>query len=368
MASPTNDRYNLGDGLPEGRLNATEQVEPTVQVVAGEVQKPAQRRSLLVDIVRGLAISLVCIGHTDQGMENRSWWGTSRVGYNLDQFIYAFHMPAFFFVSGVFLTASVAKRGPVRFINSKIAQLMYPYLIWSVIQDILKYPFHRFMDQPIPTVPQFLYGLLTGDTLWFLPAVFLCFLFGRLARNWNKPLLFSVAVALSLVTYNVNASVVPSTLYHFPFLVAGMWVGRGFEKLERLPLPLAAAGVVVLGGLVFSVTRGPYVHSRWMAVPLGLTGTAMLFLVARCCRKDSFARTMAWVGEASFGVYLMSPYGQGFGRELLVKALHSTEPYLQLVIPSLFAIFVPALIYQYRVRLKLDWLFLWPFKGRAAAE
>ena len=71
---------------------------PATDSFAAREVKP--QRSLLIDIVRGLSISLVVLGHTNQGLIHRGRWGTSVTGLHLDTFIYAFHMPAFFFVSG----------------------------------------------------------------------------------------------------------------------------------------------------------------------------------------------------------------------------------------------------------------------------
>ena len=329
--------------------------------------KPASQRSLLVDVVRGIAISLVAFGHTNQGEQNRHWWGSSHVGIQLDHFIYAFHMPAFFFVSGIFLTSSVAKRGPARFISTKVAQLLWPYLLWSVLQYGSMYPLRRFIKIPVPSPSEFLHGLLIGDTLWFLPAVFFCLLLGMLLRKVSMPLVFALAVAASLIPGQTHLVFVDSTVAHFPFLVAGMWLGRGYERLERISLPLAAVGALALGGGLFLVTSSPLLYNRWLTVVQGLVGTAMLFLLARCFRHDAFARTMAWVGEASFGVYLMSPYGQGAGRALLLR-VHTTEPYLQLLVPSVIAILIPAWIYQHRVRLKVAWLFTWPSRTPAGGS
>ena len=336
------------------------------EVPIAPVAKTGQGRSHLVDVVRGIAISLVCLGHTDQGTENRGWWGTSQVGYNIDQFIYAFHMPAFFFVSGIFLTASVAKRGPLAFVRAKFGQLIYPYVVWSAIEYLLSFPLHQFIRQPIPSLSSILYALVTGGIFWFLPAVFCCYMLGMLVRNQNKVLVFAGALVLTQISIPINAAVIPTTLLHFPYLVVGMWVGQKHANLNRLPRPLAALGAIILAGSIFSVTRGPIVHNYWLMLVLGLAGTAMLFLFAACFRGGStFARVMAWVGEASFGVYVMSSYGQGLGREMLARVAHITEPYAQLIIPTALAILIPALIYHRRYRLKIAWLFSWPSLGKA---
>ena len=41
---------------------------------------------------------LVALGHTNQGMQHRGWWGGYLSVSNwINAFIYSFHMPAFFF-------------------------------------------------------------------------------------------------------------------------------------------------------------------------------------------------------------------------------------------------------------------------------
>ena len=339
-------------------MKATETQTPDGAVTGIKV---FANRSILVDVVRGLAISLVALGHTDEGTEHRDWWGTSHVGYQLEMFIYAFHMPAFFFVSGIFLSSSVAKRGPRKFVTTKVAQMLYPWLLWSVIQYAQSFPLHRFIEAPIPPFRLFLAYLYTGSTFWFLPAIFCCVVLGMLLRKVNKPLLFLLALVAALLPPPTSITVINATMSHFVFLVAGMWLGVEFDRLERISWPWAALGALLVGGLVYVETSSRYLGNRWLLVPVGLAGTAMLFLLARCLGKRPFARFMAWVGEASFGVYLMSQYGQGLGRELLLRGLHVTEPYLQLIIPTVVAIAIPAWLYQHRVRLKMGWLFTWPF-------
>jgi hypothetical protein len=59
-------------------------------------------------------------------------------------------------------------------------------------------------------------------------------------------------------------------------------------------------------------------------------------------------------------IYLTGEYGQGLVRLLMVKA-HMTAPYPQLIVPTIAAVVIPAWVYQYRVRLHLEWLFVAPF-------
>jgi hypothetical protein len=47
-------------------------------------------------------------------------------------------------------------------------------------------------------------------------------------------------------------------------------------------------------------------------------------LVARCLGQSATARALAWIGAASFGIFLMSSLPQGAGREILTRIFHTT--------------------------------------------
>ena len=106
-------------------------------------------RSNIVDIVKGIAIALVVYGHTAQGMTHRNWWVGPGASFS-DEFIYSFHMPAFFFVSGLFVMTSLAKRGGQYFALDKIKTILYPYLLFAVIGVILEPWIGRFKSGTRP--------------------------------------------------------------------------------------------------------------------------------------------------------------------------------------------------------------------------
>ena len=88
----------------------------TAQKPTPETREPitSGTRSNIVDIVKGIAIALVVYGHTAQGMIHRKWWVGPGAIFS-DEFIYSFHMPVFFFVAGLFVMNSLARRGSRHF-------------------------------------------------------------------------------------------------------------------------------------------------------------------------------------------------------------------------------------------------------------
>jgi fucose 4-O-acetylase-like acetyltransferase len=322
-------------------------------------RKPASR-SLLIDAVRGMAISLVALGHTNQGITHRGWWGASTAGTRLDITIYAFHMPAFFFVSGIFLCASVAKRGPGRFTLERMRTLIYPYVLWSLISagsvEVLS---HFTVQRPI-NWSHFLPGLLKGYGIWFLPTLFACQVFGMLLRKLPGAAIVAIALLAYYFVPQTSVNWLNLALQFFPFVAAGMWVGRGYERMERIPRWVALLGSVALFGALLAAMYQPWTTYKNIVLLGGAIGTLMLMLFARSLGRSRVTRMFAWAGEASLAIYLAGEYGQGLVRQLMEWA-HITAPYPQLIVPTIAAIAIPAWVYQYRVRLHLEWLWVAPF-------
>jgi fucose 4-O-acetylase-like acetyltransferase len=321
------------------------------------------QRSLLIDILRGLSIALVVFGHTDEGTLHRFWWNGSMTGYRIKYFIYSFHMPAFFFVSGIFLCASVQKRGGWRFTIEKLRTMIYPYLLWALIYAPIPIYYSKVLGaQPISWAT-YAGAVATGSYSWFLPTIFFTVIVGMLVRRVPMPLLLVLSALISLYWPVTGLVFVDRGLNHLPFLVVGMWVGRSFEQVERVPAALAALGAAVLFVVILLLTKSHLVFSPYLFIPLGLLGTLMLLLVSRVLARTPTARLLAWAGSGSIGIFLLSAYFQGIGRETLVRVFHTTAPYPQLILPSLLALLVPAWIYQNRVRLHMGWMFVWPYNA-----
>jgi fucose 4-O-acetylase-like acetyltransferase len=85
-----------------------------------------------VDYAKGLGIVLVVIGHTLRGEMTSAKGSDLFVAHQIDAWIYAFHMPLFFFLSGLF-ARSLRNKTPQDFFNSRWTILVHPYLLWSLI-------------------------------------------------------------------------------------------------------------------------------------------------------------------------------------------------------------------------------------------
>lgn len=85
------------------------------------------------DAIKALAIWLVILGHCIQYFSGLDYWNDHAF-----QFIYSFHMPLFFMISGFFFASSF-KLMPSKFLIKKAVSLLLPCFSWGFIMACLNF-------------------------------------------------------------------------------------------------------------------------------------------------------------------------------------------------------------------------------------
>ena len=120
-----------------------------------------KKRVVWIDTIKGWAILCVILGHISLGENPLCIW------------IYSFHMPLWFVLSGVlfFLSEDKHEQSASRFLKRKAVSLLYPYFTFSVIcllYDVIKNGISENTCRLFTDTVSFL-GI---GTLWFLPVMF----------------------------------------------------------------------------------------------------------------------------------------------------------------------------------------------------
>jgi fucose 4-O-acetylase-like acetyltransferase len=157
--------------------------------------KTYSERLTWIDIFKGIGIVLVVFGHS--GIPTKlSWW------------IWSFHMPMFFFISGFLFNPATNPSFKIFFFK-RVKMLVFPYFSYSIIimfcffllSNINNYTkFEVFTLSGFINV--FLYGW-NGLALWFIPVLFfleIIFYCIRKISNRNRTLSVLI-VFFSLVTF-----------------------------------------------------------------------------------------------------------------------------------------------------------------------
>ncbi|MBX5439709.1 MAG: acyltransferase family protein, partial [Thermoflavifilum sp.] len=126
-----------------------------------------------MDYAKGIALILVAYRHILIGFE-RAGLPIHIMLLKANEMFFSFRMPLFFILSGVFITRSLEKRGWLELIKIKWQTLLYPYLLWCIIQITLQITFSEYTNSD-RTLHDYAYILTNPDALdqlWYLFALF----------------------------------------------------------------------------------------------------------------------------------------------------------------------------------------------------
>lgn len=327
----------------------------------------AAKRSTAVDIVKGIAIALVVFEHVAQGANRRDWW-TPDYYRQLRYAIYSFHMASFFFVSGMFVAGSIAKRGPKWFATDKLKTVLYPYLLWAAPALLLPGLVSDGGAKGKMNFSTFLTQFLSGEASWFLPSLFITLMLALATIKLPDWLRFALAVAVSLLWRDTGFMVIDRGIHYFAFVALGQWVGTRILKVQPAKYVAAIAAVaafVCVTLIAGQMVAGEKIQSYAVLLGLGILGTAGLFMSARVFEDSPIGKGLNWIGQASLAIFLLHPYFQGGSRMVIQKVLHSHAPIFQVGLATVVAVLAPAVIWHLRDRLRINWMFEWPFRDRS---
>ena len=271
-----------------------------------------------VDTLKFIGILLVILGH---------------INFPLNGFIYTWHMPLFFMVSGFFIKFETSFKD---FIVKNFKRLMIPYFIFSIIglfMEMLKrYLLHRealdyvheikgiFIDMDFA-------GLCNtyAFVLWFLPTLFFSRIFLYLIKN-NIPSLLLQSFAVVLLFMGSFYIGLPfgldSALNSLIFVYAGNII---FEK--RLPnilvfLSFVLLVVIYLFGFNLNLDMASKVYSnKFLNVIWAVSFVYVLIFCIKSIRLNSKFIKM-W-GSNTMLLFILHPYTNNIAHIAVQKVLQS---------------------------------------------
>ncbi|MBD5461397.1 MAG: acyltransferase family protein, partial [Lachnospiraceae bacterium] len=139
------------------------------------------QREKFPDLLKGFAIILVVLGHCIQeGSGERFSTETLYFYDRLYQFLYSFHMPLFMMVSGYLCWGSIERadsgKKRLELIRRRAKSLLTPVFFWTAVEYIRNFALNPAVGAKGPLKIIFDYFYSVFNNLWFLWAVFWCFL------------------------------------------------------------------------------------------------------------------------------------------------------------------------------------------------
>ena len=288
-------------------------------------------KSSEINILRGIAFCLVLFGHSFPDSAYGYMNAYTEFGR---EYIYSFHMPLFFIISGfcmeplllqreINIKSEVIKRG---------RRLLIPYIFYSYIAIIPKLIFHSYMY--IKFEPQIILETLLGHsasgTLWYLWNLFMInILFLFISRVTIKKLVWLLIGLLLYIGHLLFPDFYFDELLKYPiFYVLGIYLAAYFPMIKKRIMGKGGGMAMLLFMLLDAVIVawiGNNIRVEMLTAMLG--SISMLYLAVWIDRRNGRIKSFLELSSNySYGIYLMSPYVQVAIRVFLYRKLGM--PYL----------------------------------------
>lgn len=288
-----------------------------------------------VDYAKGIAIILVAYRHILIGFE-RSGLDVHIALMHANEIFYSFRMPLFFLLSGIFISKSLAKRGSKKLLWNKCETLLYPYVLWAVIQITLQIIFSRYTNAN-RTLKDYSYILTQPDALdqlWYLFALFNVALIYILLKTftgikaWQQLILGILLHYLSLI---FNYGPWHDLCYYYLFYALGDCISIFMLKKSLYKYYGSWKTFFVLLP-VFIVSQWYFIHheemqftSIYLFALVALIGCAFMLNICFKMQQWGKMKFLQVVGYHSLYIYVMHVMIVSFFRSFFVNivGLHS---------------------------------------------
>lgn len=302
--------------------------------------EPLKQRVLWLDYAKGMGILLVVLGHVLRGLVDNALIQPQDPAYRWFDFtLYTFHMPLFFFLSGITAAASLDKGRPA-FVRSKLWTIAYPYVLWSILFGILRVLFsskgvtwERLAWIPIQPMSIF----------WFLYVLLMCHLvfafWPERRRGWLLGLSITAFAASEFVPEGVRA-IWPPLFFFFgamPFYMAGHYL-KTFSTTA--PVKVWTVPVLICGfalSVLLAHQLAGWRYQSILAVPASVFGIAAIVALSRQT-TPALGAALAILGAASMTIYVSHTIIASMARKVLER-LHVND-----LTPNIVALFIVCIV------------------------
>ena len=319
-----------------------------------------QNRDIWVDYARGIGIILVVFGHVSRGIFNANLPMDATLFNLTDSVIYSFHMPLFFFLSGLFFVPSLQKYGQSGLIAEKTDSVLYPYVLWSLLQGVVEVVLSNYTTAKT-SMPEVLSLLWQPRAqFWFLYALFVvmlcsCALF-RLHKKivpW-KILLPAVMLWASqfFLEWPFPLNFLANYLIYFLLGTQFHAIKTWIEKHAWLTSSVSLL-VFISVEYLFHSTLGLRYSDKTFFVALPAIAGILLVSSVSCLfaqKKGHLLRYLALLGGCSMPIFLMHILTGSGTRIVLSKLLHVQNASLHILAGMLTGLLLPVVIQQLSMR------------------
>ncbi len=285
-----------------------------------------------IDALRGFAIICVVLGHVVKGYLDTGLFAEHVTALRyLYNGIYVFHMPLFFFLSGMVFLLTYAGGKQRRELDRRrlfrhILNLALLYVIYSLLFGILKMIFADQVNVRVGLTDLLMIWARPIQLFWFLYVLILLLLIFSVdrIRTLPSPVLLLCSFALSILTgFLAFPSIfcIRQLCYHAVFFVFGMVAARLLAGKREIPKGLL--GICgILAAVLIAVFFRPERYLNTIPVVNTLTAisvTLLLVALFRSIPRLAGNCFLTFCGRHSLSIFLLHSFFVTAFRSLVVR-------------------------------------------------
>ncbi|MDN2661067.1 acyltransferase [Neptunomonas sp. CHC150] len=290
-----------------------------------------------INSAKGIGIMLVVYGHVARGLVEASISGGYVYQLNMvDNFIYMFHMPLFFLLSGLFLLNSFDKYGYKGLVFNKLETILYPFVLWSLLQGGIEAFLSNYTNGSVSVSEVFGSLFIPRAQFWFLYALFIFFCMFGFLLNLNRSKLFLFfCVVLSLSLYLFGSGFTNNFIYQYfssfsVFFLFGVCfkdeiIGLEFSLFWGRLFTFLLVPLVFFLVLYFDIS---YLSRGFSTLIFSMVMIVFIIYLS----KINKIRSLALLGRYSMFIYLAHILAGSGARVLLDKLLNITDFWVHLFV------------------------------------
>lgn len=331
-----------------------------------------------VDYAKGIGIILVVYGHLLSSGYHMGLGIPDHFFGLSDSIIYGFHMPLFFFLSGLFIEKSLQKHGFKNYLGIQLRRLVYPYFLWSILQMSVEVIFSSQTQNGTRLSDIFAIVYQPWGQFWFIYALFLMQLIFVLANRVNRfgTLILSI-LSVWLFIYPIRiqvAAIVPFST-HFIFFIGGVL----FRKYFWNKIVLKPSLWLTLVLLVTLVSTGWFIFDRLIKperlangnhpfyfMYLAIVGILFCITLSQYLAEKNLLPLFKTFGLYSLQIYLVHMLAGVGTRVILLEVFHLHNWVTHIIVGTLIALTTPILLQKIAKLLNFPYLFELPKKSSKA--
>ncbi|TNE63201.1 MAG: hypothetical protein EP336_18055 [Rhodobacteraceae bacterium] len=304
-------------------------------------------RVVWLDVAKALGIMLVVFGHVERGLISAGALDPE-IWSRIDFAIYTFHMPLFFFLSGMNVLPSRSRPG---FFRRRAKAIILPYVMFSLLQGCMQIMFSGSTNGNLSWLDLAKIPFAPISPFWFL---YVLMIYVSIVALWRPGLaMLAVSVVMMLISplidpLDTGGFPLFQAFYFFPFYVLGIVI-----QIPRLRIWVGISAWAIWASACFlAISSGMDLRQYYALsmLPAAIGGSLGLIWIAQ--RIGSVSNVLAYCGRNVIAIYVMHIMAAAGIRVLLMR-LGLSDPLTLLLLGSLGGFCLPLVALWVLQRLRL---------------